>query len=169
MKRLVWPAAALVAALATMALAATASADVPRHQIQTYTFTAIQPAEDGQWANVWIHNFTVTVNPCDGTFTGTAEVFDPFGSLVYGEFATGSFGAGTVSMDVVSPDGFQWSLAGAPTDNSTVTVATSDPVAEFKVSPPLLTNSTNYKNHGDYVNAGDAADAAHSCIGMPIR
>jgi hypothetical protein len=30
--------------------------------------------------------------------------------------------------------------------------------------------SSNYKNHGQYVKAmGGGADAAHSCIGMPIK
>ena len=56
---------------------------------------------------------------------------------------------------------------------------TSPPVATaamsvgrtFHVTNELsnVTDSTQYKNHGDYVKqAGDRADAAHSCIGMPI-
>ena len=32
------------------------------------------------------------------------------------------------------------------------------------------TATTDYKNHGQYVKAmGGGADAAHSCIGMPIQ
>src|SRR5436190_16975409 len=58
-----------------MALAATASADVPRYQSQTATFTRDSSAGAvGQWDNVWTHDYKVTVNPCDGTFTGTGKV-----------------------------------------------------------------------------------------------
>jgi hypothetical protein len=38
------------------------------------------------------------------------------------------------------------------------------------VSATAPVNSTNYRNHGDYVTQrGGGADAAHSCIGMPIH
>jgi hypothetical protein len=65
-----------------------------------------------------------------------------------------------------------YSLSNAPLDNSTVTLATSTPAVpwalEFKVGKTAGASS-NYRNHGDYVSqAGDRADAAHSCIGMPI-
>jgi hypothetical protein len=34
---------------------------------------------------------------------------------------------------------------------------------------PSSSQSTAFKNHGDYVkSAGGGADAAHSCIGMPV-
>ena len=40
---------------------------------------------------------------------------------------------------------------------------------ELKATTPVITNSTNYKNHGDYVKqSADKNDAAHSCIGMPV-
>jgi len=43
-------------------------------------------------------------------------------------------------------------------------------VLEFKVTKPVFTNVSNWKNHGQYVSAqGGGADAAHSCIGMPIN
>ncbi len=38
-----------------------------------------------------------------------------------------------------------------------------------EASEPEFTATSNYKNHGDYVKTmGGGADAAHSCIGMPI-
>ena len=41
---------------------------------------------------------------------------------------------------------------------------------EMKVSAPVFTNTSDYKNHGEYVKAmGGGSDAAHSCIGMPIN
>ena len=66
-----------------------------------------------------------------------------------------------------------YSLENARLDNSTVTMATSIPTVswplEFKVGA-TTTWTSNYKNHGEYVKqAGDKADAAHSCIGMPIN
>ena len=40
----------------------------------------------------------------------------------------------------------------------------------FGASPKAITNTTDYKNHGQYVKAmGGGDDAAHSCIGMPIN
>ncbi len=39
-----------------------------------------------------------------------------------------------------------------------------------KVEPSAKYEHVDFKNHGEYVKqAGDKADAAHSCIGMPIN
>ena len=166
--------AVAVAAMSAFMVVGTSSADVARYQTQTYTFTAIQPyGAVGQWQNVWTHNFTVTVNPCDGTFTGTGEQFDNNNNSVYTEDVTGSFSGGKVSLTATRNDGVVWSLTDAPTDNSSVTLATTNPPVnwpvEFKVSPPQLSDATHYKNHGDYVSQmGGGADAAHSCIGMAV-
>ena len=41
---------------------------------------------------------------------------------------------------------------------------------EMKVTKPVFTNTSTFKNHGEYVSSmGGGADAAHSCIGMPIH
>ena len=50
-----------------------------------------------------------------------------------------------------------YSLANAPLDNSTVTLATSTPVVpwdlEFKVSnDDARSNTSDYKNHGEFVS-----------------
>jgi hypothetical protein len=163
-----------LAAVAALMVVGTSSADVARYQAQTYQFNAIQPyGEAGQWASLWTHNFTVTVNPCDNTFTGTGVQYDNNMQRSYTEDVTGSFNDGTVNLNATRNDGVKWSLNNAPTDNTSVTLATTTPVVpwqvEFKVSQPTLLDSTHYKNHGDYVSQmGGGADAAHSCIGMPI-
>jgi hypothetical protein len=164
-----------VVAVAALAIPAVASADVARYQEQTVTFTAVQPyGQVGQWDAVWTHEITVKVNPCDGTFTGTDVQDGPGQPGVYTGNVTGSFADGTVSFSVNRHDGVHFALDNAATDNSTVTLATSNPVVpwvlEFKVSPPVVKDTTSYKNHGQYVSAmGGGADAAHSCIGMPIN
>lgn len=171
-----------IAALAVAAIApAFASADVQRYQLQTATFTVTQPAgQVGQWDNVWTHSYTVEFNnPCtssDSTvFTGTGHVSgrDQNGPFESDETITGSYANGRISFTATRPDGFSYSLSDAQTDGSSVTTGTSNPVApwtlEFKVTNPEIT-STHYKNHGDYVSSvGGGADAAHSCIGMPIN
>ena len=54
-----------------------------------------------------------------------------------------------------------------------MTLATSNPVVpwalEFKVGK-TMTSASNYRNHGEFVaSQGGGSDAAHSCIGMPVR
>jgi hypothetical protein len=166
-----------IAAVAALVVPSVASADVARYQEQSATFTAVQPAgQVGQFANVWTHTYNVTVNPCDGTFVGEGvqDGQDQQGVQHFTETVTGSFGDGTVTFSAHRSDNVDFALADAPTDGNAITLATSSPVVpwvlEFKVSPPKFTNTTTYKNHGQYVSAqGGGADAAHSCIGMPIN
>jgi hypothetical protein len=165
-----------IAAAAVLALAATASADVPRYQSQTATFTVTQPAGAvGQWDNVWTHSYNVTVNPCDGTFTGTGHVsgHDQNGQYSADETISGTFAGGKVSLTATRTDGLEYSLADAPFGNA-VTIATLNwevPwVIEMRVTNPTFTNTSNFKNHGEYVaSQGGGSDAAHSCIEMPVR
>jgi hypothetical protein len=165
----------VTAALASAVMAVTAKADVPRYQTQTATFTVTQPyGAVGQWQNLWTHHFTVTVNPCDGTFTGTAKQYYPGGSFYADETVTGSFSGAKVDLAATrAVDPVVWTLTGAPMDGSTVTLAATDPVVpwavEMKVTQAQFTDLSHYRNHGDYVSQmGGGADAAHSCIGMPI-
>jgi hypothetical protein len=167
--------AVALAAVAASMLVGTASADVARYQTQQATFTVTQPyGQVGQWQNLWTHDLTVTVNPCDSTFSGTGLQYDNNHNLSYHEDVTGSFNSdGTVNLTATRDDGVVWSLASAPMDNSSVTLATTSPVVpwniEMKVSPPKYTNLSSYKSHGGYVSSqGGGADAAHSCIGMPM-
>ena len=69
--------AVAVAAIAITAVAASvASAGGPpaRYQTHTATFSVLQPRNSvGQYNDVWTHNYTVTINPCDNTFRGTGD------------------------------------------------------------------------------------------------
>jgi hypothetical protein len=169
--------ATAVAALASLAIIASASAGVSRYQTQTAKFTVTQPAGAvGQWDNLWTHDYEVTVNPCDGTFTGTGHQFghDQNGPYESDERITGTFAKDSVSFTATrSKDGLVTKLVNAPFGGA-VTVATLNVVVpwtiEMKVSNPVFANTSNFKNHGDYVSSqGGGADAAHSCIGMPIQ
>ena len=167
-----------VAAIATMAVVSSASAGVERYQTQTATFTVTQPAGAvGQWGNVWTHDYKVTVNPCDGTFTGIGKVYgeDQNGQFSDSEKISGTFAKDSVRLTATrKSDGLQYSLTNAPTDNATVSLATLNVEVpwkiEMKVTMPIFTNTSNFKNHGDYVSSqGGGSDAAHSCIEMPIH
>ena len=166
--------AVAVAAVAVMALAATASADVPRYQTQSMTLTAVQPeGAVGQWQNVWTHTYNVELNPCDGSFTGVGSLSGTINGFYSNETITGHLDGNAVSFTATRPDGLEYSLSNAPLDNSTVTLATSNPVVpwalEFKVGK-TMTSTSNYRNHGEFVaSQGGGSDAAHSCIGMPVR
>jgi hypothetical protein len=139
------------------------------------TITALQPeGAVGQWTNVWTHTYTATLNSCDGSFTGTGFVkgtIDPFTDT---ETITGQLSGNDVSFTAKrNSDSLVYSLVNAPLDNTTVTLATSNPVVswalEFKVGATTKATS-NFKNHGDYVSSqGGGSDPAHSCIGMPIH
>ncbi len=166
--------AMLVASTMIVVTAGAASADVTRYQLETATFTATQPAgQVGQWVSVWTHNFVVTVNPCDDTFSGTAKQFYPNGTFYADETVTGTLGASSISMTVVrTVDPVTWTLTNALYDPF-INLATTDPAVnfpvEFKVTHPVITGTSSYKNHGQYVKEqGGGDDAAHSCIGMPI-
>jgi hypothetical protein len=159
--------------VAALAIPSIASADVPRYQEQTATFTVLQPKDTvGQFDNVWRHEFSVTVNPCDGTFSGTAPTFaNGASSPTWTENVTGSFGTGTVSF-LTDPigGGATFKVTNAPYDTSVnVETTWTQNTVEMKASKPTFTDKTHYRNHGEYVKtAGGGADAAHSCIGMPI-
>ncbi len=176
MKKIIIAAMSVVASLAVIGSAS--AAGVERHQMQTMTITAVQPEDTyHQWDNVWTHTYNVTLNPCDGSFSGTgSQVGDINGS--YGtQTVKGSLDGDTISLAATRSDGITWTMAGPIGDTLVAKVLNADgslleteDAIEFRVSKPTTTSTTNYKNHGEYVKAmGGGADAAHSCIGMPIR
>ncbi len=166
--------ATLLASTMLVGTAGVASADVARYQLETATFTATQPAgQVGQWASIWTHDFDVAINPCDGTFSGTAKQYYPGGAFYADETVTGTLGTNSISLTVVrATDPVTWSLTNAlytPFVNLATTVPAVDFPVEFKVTRPVIPLTSDYKNHGQYVKAmGGGDDAAHSCIGMPI-
>ena len=116
--------------------------------------------------DTFIHNYDVTLNPCDGSIaiTGSTPVESGYYTT---ETVTGTLTAGVITFSSTyngpyNP-GYTWAgsfaVAGGPLSGDftgTVTVG--------------ATTSTTFKNHGEYVSSmGGGADAAHACIGMPIK
>jgi hypothetical protein len=155
-------AATIVASLATLAVPAIASASVDRYQVETGTLTS--HVAYGDLSSV--HTYKVTINPCDNTFTGN----DGSSRWAENEQITsgtinGSGSNADITFHATYPSGYSWDVAsggkGSDSENRT-----------FQVTNVLtgVTNSTNVKNHGEYVSSqGGGSDAAHSCIGMPIH
>jgi hypothetical protein len=115
----------------------------------------------------------MTLNPCDGTYTGTGMGYDPSMNPWAPEtIASGSYANGEISFTAVGARGFSWTLTNAPTDGTTV-LASTNPAVSWPVHARVTLQSvttSDYKNHGDYVSSvGGGSDAAHSCIGMPIN
>ncbi len=167
--------AVALAAVASMAVISSASAGVERYQLQTATFTVTQPAGAvGQWDNLWKHDYEVEVNPCDGTFEGTGKIYgsDQNGPYSATETIIGTLAKDSVSLEATRQDGLKYWLGNAPFGDA-ITIATLNVqvpwTIEMKGTKPIFTNTSNFKNHGEYVSSmGGGADAAHSCIGMPI-
>lgn len=145
------------AAVACLAVPALASADVPRYQTQTGTLTThVAYGSDSS-----VHTYKVTINPCNSSFTGND------GSSRWAEneqITSGTINGTDITFHAIYPDGYSWDVA--PGGNGSDVVGRT-----FQVTNDLtITSNSNYKNHGDYVKAqGGGADAAHSCIGMPLN
>ena len=79
----------------------------------------------------------------------------------------------SVSLTSTRSDGIEYTLKNAPFGGA-VTIATLNVAVpwtiEMKVTKPIITNTTNFKSHGEYVSClGAVDDAAHSCIGTPKK
>ena len=62
------------------------------------TITAVQPeGAVGQWDNVWTHTYNVTLNPSDGSFTGTGSVSGTIDGFSSTETITGQLDGDTPS------------------------------------------------------------------------
>lgn len=136
-----------------------AGGSVPRYQFRTATLTA------NVNSGAYIHTYTITLNPCDGSFTGTAAA----GSVVPGETIDGSFSNAYIDInsDALYPNGYAWTYDG-PLSGGTGYGPNGQ---TFTVSFSLtnVANSSTFTNHGDFVSQQpDKNDAAHSCIGMPL-
>ena len=151
--------------------------------MQSMTITAVQPKDAyGQWDDVWKHTYNVTLNPCDGSFTGTGQAIGTgYPGIYTNETITGNFDGTTVSYlaKYVAPSERSASYAvNGPISKSLIATAwnadgtkvdTAPNVLEFNVSQ-TMTPLAPVKNHGDFVSQSpDKNDAAHSCIGMPIK
>jgi hypothetical protein len=157
MKRTIFVAAA--AAVAMLTVAASALADVPRYQTQTATLTA------NVLSGAYVHVYEITINPCDGSFTGTGGIT----SLALNENVSGTLDGSTIDFNATYTTynpGYEWSYDGPLAGGTGY-----GPGQTFSVTFSLanVTNETDYKNHGQYVKEmGGGSDAAHSCLGMPL-
>jgi hypothetical protein len=157
--------AVAAAALASLAIAAWASADVQRYQPTATLVVTLTNAQPGNH-----HTFTITwTNPCGdgGAFTGTGQGSAAAGSpsetisgTLVGDYLTFT----SVYSSTSSPPGYTYTYAG-PLSGGTLGGA----AAGYTITASVAAINT-YKNHGDYVSSqGGGSDAAHSCIGMPIH
>ena len=169
-------AVAMIGALAVVGVAGPAGASVARYQIETLQYTVTVEG-------AFTHSYTVTVNPCDGTFTATgqypalpsaASVYETLTG--YTDGMGGLYFTGTYYSDaaLTNPTGYWWTFAGSFTDSSLdfSGFLTSDAYhsSELPVTGTLDSfSATSYSTHGQYVASnGGGSDAAHSCIGMPM-
>jgi hypothetical protein len=157
---------------------ANAAGGVQRYQSETLTITAWLSAAN-------YHVYTVNLNPCDGTFSGSGSGFDIIASPYVSETITGSYVNSMLSLSSIYTSGswgnpYSWTISPADTVSidspTTLTISTwTDPAqtvsaGQYSVVMTVhVQNSSSYRNHGDYVSANPGRDAAHSCIGMPIQ
>ena len=120
------------------------------------------------------------MNPCDGSFTGIGSVSgtpSPTDSrgFLSDETITGQRNGDTISFTATRvSDGLVTTLeqraarhAGYGAGELSRTAPRTAIEVKVSATHPVW---SDFKNHGDYVSqAGDKADAAHSCIGMPIH
>jgi hypothetical protein len=161
--------AVALAAVASIIVAGTASADVPRYQDTTQTGTITVSWQGG----LFVHTFNVVVNP-DGSFTGTGTSTQPWGEIserIVGTLLNGNL-TYTATYDAGSPyAGYWWSYdgpaAGSAAGGSHAQSAFGE---DWSVDVTYNLSGDTYKNHGDYVSSqGGGKDAAHSPIGMPLN
>lgn len=129
-----------------------------RYEVGTTTYTVAV-------LDTYMHTFVVTTNPCDGSIAITGST--PVDSGYYTtETVTGTLANGVITFNstyngLYNP-GYTWSgsfpVAGGALGGEFTGTVTAAP-----------TTFTTFATHGDYVSStGGGADAAHSCIGMPI-
>jgi hypothetical protein len=172
MRKLILAVAGIAAVAVPTIAPALASASVDRYQTQTATLHVIQPKDTvGQYDDVWKRDFKITINPCNNTFTGTDHATGSNSDIAWDEDVTGSIGDGTISFNLTpTTPGYTFQASNLPYDVSTpVSTNWTNNEVTMIASKPVITSTSNYKNHGDYVSSqGGGSDAAHSCIGMPI-
>jgi hypothetical protein len=166
-------------ALCVLVAPLSASADVPRNQIQTLRYTVT--VQGG-----YVHSYTVNPNPCGPDFTGTGQYPPAPASPTFNESFSGTVGgqpAPGVSLSYTdvyydptsgNPTGYTYTFNGAFTDTQgdfTGGITDNGGNTNLPTSGQITgATSTNFKSHGDYVNSlpsSQRAAAANSCVGMP--
>lgn len=150
--------AAAVMALASLTVAAFASAGVARYQAATDL--KVTASFNGA---TYVHNYKLD-SSCDGSFTGTGGM-DSLG-LVEKIHGTIDGSRIVIHSDYQTYNvPFNWNYDGPLNGGGTYTDS-----AGQAVTVKAEVTTTDFKNHGDFVSSQpDKNDAAHSCIGMPIH
>jgi len=196
------------AALAALAIPATASAAVERCQVTTTvtapsvtkaTFTVFEPAgTKDSFDDVWTSDYEVTVK-ADDTFEGTGvingddvqgNVADNVPTIITGKFDRANNTVSYVAKPADDANTIRWTLDNGKTDAKSQSDGTTNPATawfspegesvgvNFKVTEPVFTTvkgattteTTEYKNHGEYVSSlGGGKVAAQKCAGMPTN
>ncbi len=173
---------ALVSSLAVVGMSSGASASVQRYQVETVSVTVALFSPAATSGNV--HEYSVTLNPCDGTFSGSGGGYLGLSatSPYVTEAVAGSYAGGVIDLNSTyngttygSPYTYSVGPVAVPLNSETMSQAltwsTGVPAGVYPVWVTLsVTSSSTYANHGQYVSSqGGGADAAHSCIGMPVQ
>ncbi len=173
--------AALVSSLAVIGLSSGAGASVQRYQFETMDITVALFSSASTSGNV--HEYTVTLNPCDNTFAGSGGGYLGLNGPEYvTESVSGTYVGGVFSLNSTyngttygAPYTYSVGPVGIPlnteTPSSASTWSTGVPAGVYPVFVTLsVTAESSYANHGQYVSSqGGGSDAAHSCIGMPVQ
>jgi len=161
--------AVLVASTASSVPAfAAAGGSVARYQTMQATITSSiveVPGAD--------HMYTTTLNPCDGSFSGTGNGLNLNNGVV--ETISGSLSNGQLNFrgvySTLIPGYYYDVTATVASDGSYTGTVVDSQGSHYKVYGQVTETATSsFTNHGQYVSsAGGGSDAAHSCIGMPMQ
>lgn len=164
----------LVSAGVAVSAPAVQAKDVARYQFTTATYYLC--ADINNFGCTYPHSYVITINPCDGTFSGTGGAQPPNG---VDESITGTI-AGTVInyTSVYTNLGYPYNYSlvnGAynPADGSFIGTGTSNEgQGLFLIGTRTSATQSDWRNHGDYVSSqppDSRETAAQSCIGKPIE
>ena len=126
------------------------------------------------------HDYTGWLSPCDGSFIAEGT------TVGYNENVTGVLTASTLTFESIYEgpvndglgiwDPYSFTVdatrAGGAWTGTYLVSKNGSPTSETGALTGTVTlgGMTSYKNHGEFVAAsGGGSDAAHSCIGMPIK
>ena len=179
-------AALVMSSLVIVGISDSAGASVTRNETTTFTYTVgtssavnFYLAADINQTTPYGQTAVITFNPCDGSFSGTGTAYpnNTATPTTISGWATGadtftftdSYTVGSqtdymVTANItVNDDG---SFSGTWSDN----YAGGQQTGTVDAGAPVMTGSSSWANHGQYVSSnGGGADAAHSCLGMPMQ